>query len=327
MWKFLELTYTLAGIYFLRDDLLRVIVSANIKPAFLNLNNSGITNWTNVVKDAETRGKINDLLDVVLKEYPDNAVIKSYRVDPDNAVLNGSSAYQGDNNFIWKGRALNGGFEALTGSVSTLLPIHFLEMGLIKANTVARVKTATSYGSGFLIGNNFFVTNNHVIPTEDVASKTTLEFNYQKTADGLPSIKQDYYLDSDQGFATSSENDWTVVKVKGSPNEKFGAIQMKKVETKVNDYVNIIQHPGGEFKKIALYHNVVMYVDDKRIQYLTDTLPGSSGSPVFNSNWDVVALHHSGGWTKEPGTNKDILRNEGININLLLDELEKLGFI
>ena len=33
---------------------------------------------------------------------------------------------------------------------------------------------------------------------------------------------------------------------------------------------------------------------DLFLEYTTDTLPGSSGSPAFNKDWEVVALHHSG---------------------------------
>ena len=31
-----------------------------------------------------------------------------------------------------------------------------------------------------------------------------------------------------------------------------------------------------------------------RVRYRTNTEPGSSGSPCFDQNWSLVALHHSG---------------------------------
>jgi V8-like Glu-specific endopeptidase len=64
-------------------------------------------------------------------------------------------------------------------------------------------------------------------------------------------------------------------------------------------------------------------VGDRRIHYLTDTLPGSSGSPVFDQRWRVVALHHSGGWLREPGSEskRAYLRNEGILIDAVIDGL------
>ena len=73
-----------------------------------------------------------------------------------------------------------------------------------------------------------------------------------------------------------------------------------------------------KFKKI----NVA--VDENRVQYLTDTLPGSSGSPVFDRDWNVIALHHSGGWIAEPNapSKSTFYRNEGINISKLIAELD-----
>jgi V8-like Glu-specific endopeptidase len=75
-----------------------------------------------------------------------------------------------------------------------------------------------------------------------------------------------------------------------------------------------------------MYHNVVTYADDRIVQYLTDTMPGSSGAPVFNSKWEVVALHHSGGWLEEPEMAGEVLRNEGIAIGRIIDALKAQGF-
>ena len=37
---------------------------------------------------------------------------------------------------------------------------------------------------------------------------------------------------------------------------------------------------------------LVSLADATRLIYETDTLPGSSGSPVFNDQWQLVGLHH-----------------------------------
>jgi len=62
----------------------------------------------------------------------------------------------------------------------------------------------------------------------------------------------------------------------------------------VGEWVNIVQHPGGEPQKVALRENEVVDVFDDWMHYTTDTGPGSSGSPVLNDQWEVAALHHSG---------------------------------
>ena len=57
--------------------------------------------------------------------------------------------------------------------------------------------------------------------------------------------------------------------------------------------VAIIQHPGGFLKKISMQNNFVADADDRLVQYYTSTQAGSSGSPVFDDDFAVVAIHHS----------------------------------
>lgn len=330
MWKYVELSYTLASLYYMRDDAYRITIAAGLKPEFINFGYSAINNWVNILKDAENRGKMNVLLDVVLKDYPENNVVLAFKADADSASAKGVTSYRGKK-LDWKSSKTASQLEKIMGMESTFLPIHFLEVGLIKSNSVARVYISDGYsyecGSGFLIANNFFVTNNHVIKSEAVAKNAIIQFNYQKTSDGKLTKHEDFHLAPSEGFATSYDDDWTIVKISGDANAKYGAIDLKKRKLKVDDFVNIIQHPAGEYKQIALYHNYVTYADGSRVQYLTDTMPGSSGSPVFDSNWDLVALHHSGGWLVEPGTSSEMYRNEGISVNVLVDEFLRLGLI
>lgn len=83
----------------------------------------------------------------------------------------------------------------------------------------------------------------------------------------------------------------------------FGWNRLIEVEGKavVGDCLSIIQHPGGELKQLALRENELVDVLEFHLHYLTDTGRGSSGSPVFNDQWEVVALHHSGVPKRENG--------------------------
>jgi hypothetical protein len=53
------------------------------------------------------------------------------------------------------------------------------------------------------------------------------------------------------------------------------------------------------------------------VQYATDTEAGSSGSPVFDQQWQIVALHHRGGGLAGPD-GKKYFTNEGIAISSVL---------
>ena len=62
----------------------------------------------------------------------------------------------------------------------------------------------------------------------------------------------------------------------------------------IGECLNIVQHPNGELKQVALRENQLKDILPQFLHYQTDTAPGSSGSPVFNDQWELVALHHSG---------------------------------
>jgi V8-like Glu-specific endopeptidase len=191
--------------------------------------------------------------------------------------------------------------------------------------SVARIVRADhGAGTGFLIPGNRLVTNNHVLPDADKARTAVAQFNFQKMVDGTSAIPVDVALNPDAFFRTSVEDDWTVVELAENANEKWGAIELVATPIEKDAFVNIIQHPGGAQKHVSISPNVVTYSGEDRVQYLTDTLPGSSGSPVFDSEWNLVALHHSGGWMKEPGSfsKSTLFRNEGIAIQKVIDGLE-----
>ena len=233
----------------------------------------------------------------------------------------------------WKGpKTLDDKLEKVMGSQPTFLPISFFEVGLIRAKSVVRVVVSKGHekwlGTGFLTKGNVIITNNHVISDEDTARNAVIQFNYQLTSAGLPIRAEEFSLMPDQGFATSPANggdDWTAVRSQPNLNEHWGSIDIEDISIKVEEFLYIIQHPGGLYKQIALYHNIATYSDSRRVQYLSDTLPGSSGSPVFDSQWRLVAVHHSGGWLNQPGSKKVLFRNEGISVGTLLKGLKSHG--
>ena len=92
-----------------------------------------------------------------------------------------------------------------------------------------------------------------------------------------------------------------------------------------DDRVYIIQHPNGGTKKIGMIHNVVRYVDDDVIQYWTDTEAGSSGSPVFDEDWQLVALHHR--WVEQQSQGATEYRNQGQRITRVAEGLTAAGLL
>lgn len=59
--------------------------------------------------------------------------------------------------------------------------------------------------------------------------------------------------------------------------------------------VYIIGHPAERSLRFSIHDNHLLGRDaaDTLLHYRTPTQPGSSGSPVFNSEWELIAIHHA----------------------------------
>jgi|GEM_PF-1301916 len=211
--------------------------------------------------------------------------------------------------------------EKIMLNANNLLNIAWLNRGLELSKAVCRIVTPAGLGSGWLISSDLLLTNNHVLPDKETAEKSKVQFNYQKDWFGHPEPVQSFTLDANH-FRTNESLDYTIVRVNGNPGNIFGYIDLKlRKNPVVNDYVSIIQHPNGGFKQIALTDNKVTAVFGNVVQYVTDTEPGSSGSPVFDQDWKIVGLHHAGGMLPGPD-GKEWFCNEGILINVIIQDAQ-----
>jgi len=184
-----------------------------------------------------------------------------------------------------------------------LIGMRFFEQGLKVARAVGRVHIrgergeALGYGSGFLVSPRLLLTNHHVLPSAGQARRSVVEFNYQESATGEMRASEVFALAPHDLFLCDAELDYALVAVAPEPGlAAYGWLPLIADLGKllVGETVNIIQHPNGEPKQLAIRHNQVVDELELFLHYQTDTDPGSSGAPVFNDQWEVVALHHSG---------------------------------
>lgn len=189
---------------------------------------------------------------------------------------------------------------------SDLMGVSFLELGLLISRTVGRVHCrnrtgrTVAYGTGFMVSPRLMMTNNHVLDSAEAASYSQIEFDYQIGLDGKQAASTFFGLSPDEFFLTDRDLDFTLVAVQTERPDgrtlQFGWNQLTDEEGKVikGECVNIVQHPNGEPKQLALRENRVEDALEQWLHYRTDTASGSSGAPVYNDQWEVVALHHSG---------------------------------
>ncbi len=199
-------------------------------------------------------------------------------------------------------------------------------------------------GTGFLIGPDLVLTNYHVMASliqgrTDLAS-WSCRFDYKVTESGqtisdgrsvafakdwlidtLPYSPVDEMADPKPRDPTDEELDFALVRLaerigeepvgKGEQSEPREWVRIPEAAI---DYgairsIAILQHPNRKPMKLALdfEQNITVAGGGRRIRYTVPTDNGSSGSPVFDGDWNLIALHHSGDpRTKNPEYNEAI---------------------
>ncbi|MEW2355701.1 DNA/RNA non-specific endonuclease [Spirillospora sp. NPDC029432] len=234
------------------------------------------------------------------------------------------SRFYGDGSLREPGGAVPGTrLEKIINTVD-YVGVRYLDAGVAAARTVGRVDIRddggrpAGYGTGSLVSPALLLTNHHVLPDAGTARTSLIEFNYQDGADGRPLATTAYPLDPDRFFLADAELDFALVAVRAPAHElaAFGFNRLIEAEGKaiIGEFVTIVQHPRGDKKQVALRENRIVDIPELFLHYAADTEPGSSGSPVFNDQWEVVALHHASVPVPEREETGGFV-NEGIRIS------------
>jgi hypothetical protein len=162
----------------------------------------------------------------------------------------------------------------------------------------------TGQGTGFLVGSDLVMTNYHVLESfinqTRQPSEVCCRFGFQMTsAAAQPEPGVSYQLADDWLVASSpvDQLDYALVRLRqqvpmATDNATRSPLAPVTHQFETGEAVFILQHPRTAPLKLA--SGGLVKADERRVFYLANTLKGSSGSPCFDGNWRLVALHRSG---------------------------------
>lgn len=221
--------------------------------------------------------------------------------------------------------------EKIMGDRPSFLDVYYLNMGYTTARAVVKLRMRFSsnwyLGTAFLISPSLLLTAYHnlALPAGEMAQEVTAQFDYERSFNG-PEAEGKIVHCLCETIRGEPGDDWAVINL-SEKRLDCPPVSFSTIPAKVDDRVAIIQHPNGMAKQVALHNNRVTFANETRLQYLTDTLPGSSGAPVFDLAWRVVAVHHAGGDLTLPGTKELVYRNQGTPIARIRERMTELGVL
>ncbi|MEV6911879.1 trypsin-like peptidase domain-containing protein [Amycolatopsis sp. NPDC051071] len=330
-----ELRNALSTAFYRDRDIELIAAEAGVPAARIAWQDPADRLWFHLLNEASAQLRVEPLLKVVRERQPALAArideicgpapLLTARIpDEQTAVLS-----PGDPR--WRNFTTTNLERRIFDDEETLLDIAFLQHGLDRARSVCRLRVSHGghrfHGTGFRIGPTTLLTNHHVLHDwghgARPASAVLAEFGYELDIAGR--LREPIVITGDPSSITGEEaHDFAVIEtVEPLPVEVPILPLHGAAGVEVDDRVYIIQHPRGLPKKIAMHHNLVRYVDEDVIQYWTDTEAGSSGSPVFDRDWRVVALHHQ--WVAAGADDGVAYRNQGRAIGRVAERLDELG--
>ena len=248
--------------------------------------------------------------------------------------------------------------DSLYSNFTELIELTKRKIGRIVIKSGGKIE---GYATGFMVSPELLLTNWHVFRDKADAEESEVQFFYEFDVHGHPVSPVIFNFDNSK-FFNNEELDYCFVAVRPVdisgkiPLSSIGYLYLDRSLGKIGDEnvekLNIIHHPQGDYKQISIRENTFVGIESTKIFYETDTAQGSSGSPVFNDQWQVVGLHHKsiakmtpdgmqyldkdGNVIPETNGKIDItkivwVKNEGIRISVILNHLaEKFpgdGFI
>ena len=191
--------------------------------------------------------------------------------------------------------------------------LEWYRQGLDRARAVGRISIAgKATATCFLVSPRHVLTPWHVISSlEDVEDCAVV---FESAGEGAGEMRRAKAVVWSSG---SAELDATILELE-TPVSGASSLSLSRsgqVRFSTGDKVTVVGYPYGGALSFSLSESAIVAVNDQLVHYRTPTSPGSSGSPVFDGDWNLIAMHRAG-QTRDGSTLCEGIRTSAILIAL-----------
>lgn len=209
----------------------------------------------------------------------------------------------------WKGETDEIQLQNWLKSEPDYLDVGFLKKAIEQSASVCRIEIPSRKitGTGVLITPNKVLTNYHVFqPNEENNIETNardaiLKFGCFTSDKEKENYSNSFKLDNQKPiirFSKTEYLDYILLQVESQINQEEDITPARWDGKKLpieKMGMSVLQHPEGGSMKLSISHDGItgVYHNSGLVQYVNKTALGSSGSPCFDEDWCLVALHHA----------------------------------
>lgn len=207
--------------------------------------------------------------------------------------------------------------------------LRWLERASKCAQAICRIDCGIASGTGFLVGPNPVLTNEHVVRGAR-PHRIHVHFTEHRHAGSVVQREVDEILFKEKHDQARWKGlDIALLRLR-KPVPKGDRIYLPLHPVEDNELrpgrrAYIIGHPRNREIEVSLHGSEIVSFNDEVLQYETATESGSSGSPVFDTRWNVIGIHCLGAEQLPDAANprKKRAANQGTRVDALMGPLRR----
>jgi hypothetical protein len=316
-------------------EIRHVLQVAGIDANRIDLNQSPIATWHAALDAAAAQGGLRSLLRSIVDDSAAAPATRDYlnallagRAVPSATVGTRSSSPKQLDVSPQDASLLADDLSEATGEIPNL--VAAIRRVMEHSSAVCRVQVTLADGlrlmsTGSLVRGGRILTAANVLGDQRATvTKVTAEFFYELDARGQ--ARSSTVVDCDvTTFVSDRADGWVIIRPLAMPDDVVPVdLDTSRLPTR-GDRLFILHHPEGRPKRLGYVRNVVTEVVERRIRYLADTSPGTSGALIFDGAGRPIALHRAAGQrTKllgQPATKPC----EGVRADLIATKMRELN--